>query len=275
MNKATDRMFDKTSDRMLHTGNTIPVIGLGTWKLTRDTADAIRTALQVGYRLIDTSGDYGTHEGIGEGIRRSGLARPDFYLTTKVEETDDAYEALGRSLDELGLDHADLVLIHRPPQDGVGEILWQGLIRARENGLAVDIGVSNYSAAAIDALAEATGVVPVVNQIEWSPFGHSEDMLRHAEENAIVLQAYSPLTRMTRLDDPTLATIAERYDKTPAQILLRWDVQHGVVPLPKAGSREHLEENLDIFDIRLAKADMQRLDGLNERYSALGKLPYD
>ncbi|MCO5147255.1 MAG: aldo/keto reductase [Aquamicrobium sp.] len=275
MNKATDRMFDKTSDRMLHTGNTIPVIGLGTWKLTRDTADAIRTALQVGYRLIDTSGDYGTQEGIGEGIRRSGLARPDFYLTTKVEETDDAYEALGRSLDELGLDHADLVLIHRPPQDGVGEILWQGLIRARENGLAVDIGVSNYSAAAIDALAEATGVVPVVNQIEWSPFGHSEDMLRHAEENAIVLQAYSPLTRMTRLDDPTLATIAERYDKTPAQILLRWDVQHGVVPLPKAGSREHLEENLDIFDIRLAKADMQRLDGLNERYSALGKLPYD
>ncbi len=274
MNKAIDRMFDKTSDRMLHTGNTIPVIGLGTWKLTRDTADAIRTALQVGYRLIDTSGDYGTQEGIGEGIRRSGLPRPDFYLVTKVEDTDDAYEALGRNLDELGLDHADLVLIHRPPQDGVGEILWQGLIRAKENGLAVDIGVSNYSAAAIDALAEATGVVPAVNQIEWSPFGHSEDMLRHAEENAIVLQAYSPLTRMTRLDDPTLATIAERYDKTPAQILLRWDVQHGVVPLPKAGSREHLEENLDIFDIRLAKADMQRLDALNERYSALGKLPY-
>lgn len=274
MNKTNDRMLDRTSDRMLHTGSAIPVIGLGTWKLTRDTAETIRTALEIGYRLIDTSGDYGTQEGIGEGIRRSGLARPDFHLTTKVEETDDAYEALGRNLDELGLDHADLVLIHRPPQDGVGEILWQGLIRARENGLATDIGVSNYPAAAIDALAEATGVVPAVNQIEWSPFGHSEDMLRHAEENAIVLQAYSPLTRMTRLDDPTLATIAERYDKTPAQILLRWDVQHGVVPLPKAGSRGHLEENLDIFDVRLSKADMQRLDTLNERYSALGKLPY-
>lgn len=274
MNKTNDRMPDRTSDRMLHTGSAIPVIGLGTWKLTRDTAETIRTALEIGYRLIDTSGDYGTQEGIGEGIRRSGRARPDFYLTTKVEETDDAYEALGRNLDELGLDHADLVLIHRPPQDGIGKALWQGLIRARENGLAKDIGVSNYPAAAIDALAEATGVVPAVNQIEWSPFGHSEDMLRHAEENAIVLQAYSPLTRMTRLDDPTLATIAERYDKTPAQILLRWDVQHGVVPLPKAGSREHLEENLDIFDIRLSKADMQRLDALNERYSALGKLPY-
>lgn len=275
MNKSIDRMFDRTSDRMLHTGNTIPVIGLGTWKLTQDTAEAIRTALQIGYRLIDTSGDYGTQEGIGEGIRRSGLARPDFYLVTKVEETDDAYEALGRSLDELGLDHADLVLIHRPPQDGVGEALWQGLIRAKENGLAVDIGVSNYSAASIDALVEATGVVPVVNQIEWSPFGHSDDMLRYAEDNAIVLQAYSPLTRMKRLDDPTLATIAERYDETPAQILLRWNVQHGVVPLPKAEKREHLEENLDVFDIRLAKEDMRRLDALNERYSALGKLPYD
>lgn len=166
-------------------------------------------------------------------------------------------------------------LIHRPPQDGVGEILWRGLIRAKENGLTVDIGVSNYPAASIDALVEATGEAPVVNQIEWSPFGYSQDMLRHAEENAIVLQAYSPLTRTTRLDDPTLATIAERYDKTPAQILLRWDIQHGVVPLPKAGSRAHQEENLDVFDIRLAKADMQRLDALNERYSALGKLPYE
>lgn len=275
MNKAIDRTFDKTSDRMLHTGNVIPVIGLGTWKLTRDTAATIRTALQLGYRLIDTSGDYGTQEGIGEGIQRSGLARPDFYLVTKVEETDDAYEALGRNLDELGLDHADLVLIHRPPKDGVGEALWRGLIRARENGLAVDIGVSNYPAAAIDALVEATGEVPAVNQIEWSPFGHSRDLLRYAQDNAIVLQAYSPLTRMTRLDDPTLATMAERYDKTPAQIVLRWNVQHGVVPLPKAGSREHLEENLDVFDIRLAKEDMRRLDALNERYSALGKLPYE
>jgi len=269
-----DRTLDRTSEKMLRTGNTMPVMGLGTWKL-ENTADAIRTALEVGYRLIDTSGDYGTQEGIGEGIRRSGVARSAFYLVTKVEETDDAYEAVGRNLDELGLDHADLVLVHRPPDDGVGEVLWQGLIRARENGLTVDIGVSNYPAASIEALVEATGETPVVNQIEWSPFGHSPQMLRYADENAIVIQAYSPLTRMTRLDDPTLTMLAERYDKTPAQILLRWNLQHGVVPLPKAGKREHLEENLDVFDIRLAKADMQRLDGLNERYSALGKLPYE
>lgn len=154
-----DRTLDRTSEKMLRTGNTMPVMGLGTWKL-ENTADAIRTALEVGYRLIDTSGDYGTQEGIGEGIRRSGVARSAFYLVTKVEETDDAYEAVGRNLDELGLDHADLVLVHRPPDDGVGEVLWQGLIRARENGLTVDIGVSNYPAASIEALVEATGETP-------------------------------------------------------------------------------------------------------------------
>ena len=266
--------MDSINERILHTGSTMPVMGLGTWRLTRNTADVVVAALEAGYRLIDTSGDYGTQKGIGDGIRRSGLARSDLYVTTKVEETDDAYEAVGRNLDELGLDHADLVLIHRPPEDGVGGDLWEGLIRARENGLAVDIGVSNYSAASIDALAEMTGESPVVNQIEWSPFGYSREMLDYANENAIVLQAYSPRTRMRRLDDPALATIAERYDKTPAQILLRWDLQHGIVPLPKAGSRDHLEENLDVFDIRLAKEDMAQLDGLNERFSALGKLPY-
>lgn len=266
--------MDSINERILHTGSTMPVMGLGTWRLTRNTAAVVVAALEAGYRLIDTSGDYGTQKGIGDGIRRSGLARSDLYVTTKVEEMDDAYEAVGRDLDELGLDHADLVLIHRPPENGVGEDLWEGLIRARENGLAVDISVSNYSAASIDALAEMTGESPVVNQIEWSPFGYSREMLDYANENAIVLQAYSPLTRMRRLDDQTLATIAERYDKTPAQILLRWDLQHGIVPLPKAGSRDHLEENLDVFDIRLAKEDMARLDGLNERFSALGKLPY-
>lgn len=269
-----DKALDRTSDTMLLTGNAMPVIGLGTWKLARDTAGAIQSALEAGYRLIDTSGDYGSQPGIGEGVRRAGVARPAFYLTTKVEETDDAYEAVGRNLDELGLDHADLVLIHRPPDDGIGEALWRGLIRARENGLTVDIGVSNYSAEAIDALVEATGETPVVNQIEWSPFGHSREMLRHARENGIVLQAYSPLTRMRRLDDPTLAMLAGKYDKKPSQIVLRWNIEHGVVPLPKAGSREHQEENIDLFDIRLAKADMERLDALNEHYSALGKLPY-
>jgi len=259
----------------LRSGNNIPVIGLGTWQLEQDTADTIVRALELGYPMIDTSGDYGTQPGIGEGLRRKGIARSDFYLTTKVEETDDAYQATKQDLQELGLEYADLMLIHRPPARGVGEALWEGLIRARNEGLTRDIGVSNYSVDQIRKLADKTGEMPVVNQVEWSPFGYGKRMLAFCRENRIVIQAYSPLTRGKRLDDPRLARIAQRSGKTPAQILLRWNLQHGVVPLPKANRSEHLKENLDVFDFELDSKDMAALDGLNERYSALGKLPYD
>jgi 2,5-diketo-D-gluconate reductase A len=164
---------DANSETVLHTGNRMPVLGLGTWQLTDDTPGTVENALRLGYRLIDTSGDYGTQPGIGEGIRRSGIERSGFYLVTKVEETDDSYEATVKNLAELGLDQADLMLIHRPPSSGPGEALWRGLIRAKEDGLTRDIGVSNYSIKQIEALIEATGKVPVVNQIEWSPFGRN------------------------------------------------------------------------------------------------------
>lgn len=252
----------------------MPVMGLGTWQLTQDTAGAVAAALALGYPMIDTSGDYGTQPGIGEGIRRSGAKRSDFYLVTKVEETDDAYEATRRNLDELGLDHADLMLIHRPPASGPGTQLWRGLIGAREDGLTRDIGVSNYSAALIDALADETGELPAVNQVEWSPFGHSDDLLRYAEDKGIVLQAYSPLTRTRRLDDETLRAIADAHDKTPAQVLLRWNLQRGTVPLPKANQREHMEENIRVFDFSLSEEEMKTLDALNTHYSSLGRLPY-
>lgn len=264
------------NDRIaLNSGNAMPVIGLGTWQLTDDTAGAVAAALALGYPMIDTSGDYGTQSGIGEAIRRSGAARADFYLVTKVEETDDAYAATRTNLGELGLDFADLMLIHRPPPEDPGEALWRGLIRARDDGLARDIGVSNYSAALIDALIDATGVVPAVNQIEWSPFGHSEAMASYCGGRGIVIQAYSPLTRTRRLDDATLAAIAGKYDKTPAQLLIRWNLERGTVPIPKANRRSHLEENIDVFDFELSAADMAALDDLNERYSSLGTLPYD
>ena len=259
----------------LRSGASMPILGLGTWKLERDTAGTIEAALRLGYRMIDTSGDYGTQPGIGEGIRRSGFRRDRFYLVTKVEETDDAYEATRANLRELGLDHASLMLIHRPPETGAGEELWRGLMRARDEGLTRDIGVSNYSTRLIDALAEATGEMPAVNQIEWSPFGRSDAMARYCRERGIVIQAYSPLTRTTRLDDGTLGGIAERHGKSCAQVILRWNLQRGVVPLPKANRREHLEENLDLFDFALDEDEMGRIDGLNERYSSLGTLPYE
>lgn len=266
--------MNQMATRVLRSGNHMPVLGLGTWELTHNTADTIAKAIELGYPMIDTSGDYGTQPGIAEGLRRSGARRSDFYLVTKVEENEDAYEASKRNLDELRLDHVDLMLLHRPPQNGAGSDLWEGLIQAREDGLTKDIGVSNYPAQLIEQLIEETGEIPAVNQIEWSPFGHSDRMLGYADENDILIQAYSPVTRATRLDDPNLGRIAERYGKTPAQMLLRWDIQRDVVPLPKANKLEHLEENLDIFDFELAPDDVDALAALNERYSALGKLPY-
>ncbi|MCT7374994.1 aldo/keto reductase [Chelativorans salis] len=258
----------------LNTSRNMPILGLGTWQLKDDTAGTIAAALELGYRLIDTAVDYGTQPGIGEGIRRSGVERSDFYLVTKVEETDDAYEATRAYLGELGLDYADLMLIHRPPSSGPGEDLWRGLIKAKEDGLTRDIGVSNYSTDRIDRLIDATGEVPAVNQIEWSPFGYSDDMLRYGREKNMVIQAYSPLTRGKRLDDTTLGEIAGKHGKSPAQVLIRWNLQRGTAAVPKANQRAHLEENIDVFDFELSEDDMARLDGLNERFSSLGRLPY-
>jgi diketogulonate reductase-like aldo/keto reductase len=258
----------------LRGGSRMPVLGLGTWQLTRDTAQTIATAIELGYRLIDTSGDYGTQPGIARGIRDSGVDRSELYVTTKVEETEDAYDATRKNLGELRLDYADLMLVHRPPDSGAGEELWRGLIRAQKEGLATDIGVSNYSIELIEALIETTGEIPAVNQVEWSPFGHSDELLEYARRRRIVLQAYSPVTRTERLADPRLTSIAAGYRKTPAQVLLRWNLQRGTVPLPKANQRQHLKENLDLFDFELNDGDLDTLNALNEHYSSLGSLPY-
>lgn len=266
--------MDRNSTLMLRTGRRMPVLGLGTWQLTEDTDGTVEAALDLGFRMIDTSGDYGTQPGIGKAIRRAGIRRDDFYLVTKVEETDNAFEATKRDLDELGLDHADLMLIHRPPDNGAGARLWEGLLRARQEGLTRDVGVSNYTTELIDALIEATGEVPVVNQIEWSPFGHGGAMRRYADSHEMVIQAYSPLTHGNRLDDAALNGIADRYGRSPAQVMIRWNLQRGTVPLPKANSPDHLEENIEVFDFEISEADLARLDRLNERYSALGTLPY-
>lgn len=267
----------------LHTGNMMPVFGLGTWQLTIDTAGTVAYALELGYRLIDTSSDYETQPGIGEAIKKSNIDRKEIYITTKVEETDDAYGRTKSNLEELDLDYVDLMLIHRPPPTGAGEELWDGLIKAKKEGLIKDIGVSNYSIELMDRLIEASNEVPTVNQIEWSPFGYSEQILRYCNEKKIIIQAYSPLTRTQRLDDKTLVELASKYGKSPAQILIRWNLQLGTVPIPKANQKRHLEENIDVFDFEMkdkpsrfaiSEDDMNVLNNLNEEYSSLGFLPY-
>lgn len=266
--------MDATSSILLRTGNSMPIMGLGTWQLTKDTADTVAYALELGYRMIDTSSDYGTQTDIGKAIKSSGINRDSLYIVAKVEETDNAYEATKVYLQELGLKYANLMLIHRPPQAGAGEALWEGLIRAKAEGLTEDIGVSNYSEDLMQELIEATNETPVVNQIEWSPFGHSEDMLEYCSNNTIVIQAYSPLTRTKQLQSEVLTQLASKYSKTPAQIVIRWNLQLGTVPLPKANQKEHLKENIDVFDFEISIDDMALLDDLNENYSSLGALPY-
>lgn len=267
--------MDASSTVSLNSGRSMPVLGLGTWELTEDTAGSVLHALEIGYRMIDTAVDYGSQAGIGEALQRTDVRRDRIFLVAKVEEDDDGFDATRRYLDEMRQEYADLVLIHRPPAEGVGERIWEGLQRAREEGLARNLGVSNYSTEQIDRLAEATGETPAVNQIEWTPFGWSPEMLEACRERDIVIQAYSPLTRAQRLDDSRLRTVAERVGATPAQVLLRWDLEKGVVPLPKANQRYHMEENLGAFDIDLPEAQVDALEDMNEGYSALGhKLQY-
>jgi diketogulonate reductase-like aldo/keto reductase len=258
----------------LRSGAYIPPLGLGTWQL-RGGVETVLSALELGYRLIDTAVDYETQPAIGEAIRRSGIPRDDIYLVTKVEETEDGLKATKDRLRELGLDYADLVLIHRPPAAGAGESIWQGLLEAQREGMARDIGVSNYSTKQIDAVTDGSGECPAVNQIEWSPFGHSRRMLEYCREHEILIQAYSPLTRTKRLDHPTLVDLGRHHGKTPAQISIRWNLQLGTNPIPKASTRAHLGENIDVFDFELSRDEMERLGGLNERYSALAGLPYE
>jgi diketogulonate reductase-like aldo/keto reductase len=267
-------LYNGASTLRLHTGRRMPALGCGTWQLKNHTSQTILEALKLGYRMIDTSGDYHTQRGIGDALREAGLPRESVFVVTKIEETDDAYEATRRNLSELKLRQVDLVLIHRPPDRGVGEVLWQELRRAKRDGLTRDIGVSNYSIEQIEELVYRTGELPVVNQIEWTPFGHSPRMLDFCHDNHIVIQAWSPLTRGMKLNDDKLAAMAARYGRTPAQLLIRWNLQLGVVPLPKANHVGHLRDNLHVFDFEIAQPDMAKLRALNEHFSALGRLSY-
>ncbi len=258
----------------LLSGRQMPVLGLGTYQLKHHTVETVTQALEAGYRMIDTSADYHTQRGIGEALRNSDVPREAIYLVTKIEDTDDAFEATRANLSELKQPYADLVLIHRPPERGVGESLWQGLRRAKRVGLVNDIGVCNYSIEQIEELVYRTGELPAVNQVEWSPFGHSPSMLDFCHDNDIVIQAWSPLTRAQRLNDNKLCAMAARYGKSPAQLLLRWNLQLGVVALPKANHAQHQRENLNVFDFEISQPDMAKLRTLNEHYSAMGALPY-
>src|SRR4030095_14997138 len=213
------------------------------WELTVRTVDTLCNALELGFRMIDTAADYHTQRGIGDAIRACGFERDAVYVVTKVEPDEETYTATKRHLGLMRVDRADLVLIREPPEHGAGELAWQGLRRAKREGLVHDIGVSSYSIEHIEELVYETGEMPAVNQIEWSPFGHSPRMLDFCRDNGILIQAWSPLTRARRLNDDKVSTMSARYGKTSAQLLIRWSLQLGVVPLPKSNQARHQRDN--------------------------------
>ena len=256
----------------LNNGVEIPPIGLGTWEITGPKAkESVLNALECGYRLLDTAMIYRNEEQVGEATEESGVDRGEIFVTTKIWNTDhdDVVGAFEKSLDLLKLDYIDLYLIHWPPESGVRLETWNTLNKLESEGRARSVGVSNYNVYQLEELIEKSGIVPSVNQIPISPFSvnteffhssHNRELINYCNEKGIVVEAYSPLTRGIELEHPTLLAMSEKYNKTPAQILLRWGLQRGFVVIPKSQNKKRINENFDVFDFELQQQDMETLN---------------
>ena len=248
----------------LSDGVAIPLIGFGTWQLDGDDAyNGVRAALEIGYRHIDTATAYANEDKVGAAVRDSGVGRENVFITTKCPPGNAGREAqtLDASLRALGVDFVDLWLVHWPPNGEARPDTWKAFIAALEQGKARAIGVSNYSLAQIDELIAATGRAPALNQIPWNPFAFNAREVAELQRRDVVLEGYSPLKR-TDLANPVLAEIAAAHNKTAAQVVLRWHVEHGFVVIPRSQRRERIEENFAIFDFELTQGEREKLDTL-------------
>jgi 2,5-diketo-D-gluconate reductase A len=246
----------------LVSGTKMPLLGLGTWQARGGTVvDAVRYALEVGYRHVDTATMYGNERQVGEAVADSGVHRGELFVTTKLPQSHAGREreTLAESLAALGLDYVDLWLIHWPPGGRARPDVWERLLEVQAEGLTREVGVSNYSLEQIDELERATGRVPTVNQIEWSPALFDRDVLEGHRRRGVQLEGYSPLKTMN-LRDPGLVEIAEKHRVTPAQVVLRWHVEHRIVAIPKSTNAKRIAENAAIFDFQLTPSEVERLD---------------
>jgi 2,5-diketo-D-gluconate reductase A len=242
----------------------MPLLGFGTWQIKgKDAVRATTAALEAGYRHLDTATVYGNEREVGRALAESGVARDDVFVTTKCppDRAGRAIETLRESLEALRTDRVDLWLIHWPGAGSTNVDLWRALTEARASGLARDIGVSNFDVALLDEVTDATGVRPAVNQIEWSPLLFDAATLDAHRERDVVLEGYSALRGGT-LEHPTIVGIAERLDRTPAQVIIRWHLQHGIVVIPKSVNPDRIRSNADVGDFELSADDMAALDGL-------------
>jgi 2,5-diketo-D-gluconate reductase A len=256
--------MERERARALADGSLIPMLGLGVWQVedSRECVDAVRWALEEGYRHIDTAQAYGNEESVGLGLRASGVPREEIFVTTKFfPRRDEPVAELEASLRRLGLDYVDLYIIHWPA--GGPLWAWPGMERARKLGHTRSIGVSNFDVDEINALMQSTEP-PVVNQVQFNPFAFRKKLLEVCSANNVAVEAYSPLGTGRHLNDPTVARIATGHGRTAAQVLLRWGIQHRIPQIPKSTHQSRIAENSKLFDFALSEDDMRALDGLDQ-----------
>jgi 2,5-diketo-D-gluconate reductase A len=250
--------------RVLADGSSIPVLGLGVWQIPKGpaTVKAVRWALELGYRHIDTAQAYGNEESVGRALKQSGVPREEVFITTKFYpgSEDPVAEAEGR-LERLGVDYVDLYIIHWP--QGGPTWAWPGMERAKELGYARSIGVSNFDVRELEQVMAVATTPPVVDQVQFSPFEYRRKLLQAAEKRRVALEAYSPLGTGRHLADPTVTAIASRVGRTPAQVLLRWCLQRDLIVITKSTHRDRIAENAGVFDFTLSDEVMAELDALD------------
>ncbi|UFJ39479.1 aldo/keto reductase [Brevibacillus humidisoli] len=257
-----------TDCTVLHNGVEMPWFGLGVWKAQEgdEVKRAVRWALETGYRSIDTAAVYGNEAGVGEAIQESGVARDQLFVTTKVWNSEQGYETTLKAFEEsrkkLKLDYLDLYLVHWPVKGKYKET-WRALEKLYKDGHVRAIGVSNFQVHHLEDLMADSEVVPMVNQVEFHPLLTQQELRTFCRQHSIQLEAWSPLMQ-GNLDQPLLTQLAEKYGKTPAQIVLRWDLQNQVVTIPKSVTEHRIRENANIFDFELSAEDMEQISGLNQ-----------
>jgi diketogulonate reductase-like aldo/keto reductase len=261
----TRRLDGDQPTRELAGGAKMPVLGLGVWQMTAgaETEQAVEWALEAGYRHIDTASVYRNEQSVGAALKRSGLPREQVFVTTKLMPAHpSAARELEKSLERLSLDYVDLYLIHWPLPLRTAR-LWRDLESLQERGLTREIGVSNFGTDRLRKLIRGPSRLPAVDQVQISPFRYRRRLLEYCLEQGIVFEAYSPLERGQGLHDPTIAAVAERLGRTPAQVMLRWAIQRQAVVIPKSSRKERIRSNAELFDFELADSDMRNLDALD------------